>query len=463
MKKSNKKTKSLKRYKEELDSYISENDDEATIKCLDGIIKDYPKNTYGYDKKIEFVTGSYTKYINQDLLKEVKELNDIRLEFASKKNKELISKEFDEYLDDINEVSNLQKTKKELTTNYLRKSIINDKLNYLNSISNDLKTYRIDGKKILDLYDLIKGIFLAFCLVFNIINKNALLIITVPFGIYGLSIIYSFIMTNLSTGMLLKKKEDKYTNIRKLVNSKREILETKLNKIDEGIEFNTELKNNIVLRLPKLFKEELEDLYNDNEKEIAQGIKDIYISDDLDKLSEELNNNTNDDIESFSGFVDEISEFDEEISNHVGNKKTEKKSNQTKLLIMNDIKKWHIVLLIILLIISVLSCIIIAFNFYDFNFKSFIVALVVGVISMLIYNINKGKSTNLLDTFNDNLLSTIFNATLTYNLAYSSITKDLKFIYNFIEVPIVFTFILIGFVMLTSFLKYVNYKRRLRK
>ena len=38
MKKSNKKSKSLKRYKEELESYINDNDQNSVIKCLDNII-----------------------------------------------------------------------------------------------------------------------------------------------------------------------------------------------------------------------------------------------------------------------------------------------------------------------------------------------------------------------------------------------------------------------------------------
>ncbi len=463
MKKNNKKSKSLKRYKEELDSLISNNDEDQIIKCLDNIIKDYPNNIYGYNKKIEYITKSYTKYINQDLLRELKQLNDVRINLASKKNKDLISKEFNEYLDDISEANTLEKIKKDIITNVLKKSIINDKLNYLNSVNNNLNTYRIDGKKILDFYDLIKGIFLTICLIFNIIYNNILLIITIPFGIYGLSIIYNYFTTNLTTGMLLKKKKDKYSNVRKLVKAKKDALESKLEKVEQSINFNIEQKKSVILRLPKLFKEDLNDLYTDNEGNISNSIKEVYISGNIEKLSDDLNEHTSENIDSFSKFVDEISEFDEEISTHIGNKESERKTNQTKLLVMNDIKKWNIVLLIILLVISVLSSIVIAFNFYDLNLKSFIIALIIGIISMCIYNINKGKSTDLLDTFNDNLISTIFNATLTYNLAYSSITKDIKLIYNFIEIPIIFTFILIGFVMLISFLKYNNYKKRLRK
>ena len=103
------------------------------------------------------------------------------------------------------------------------------------------------------------------------------------------------------------------------------------------------------------------------------------------------------------------------------------------------------------------------YYFYEVNLTSFIIAVITGVISMFIYNINTGKHNTLSDTFGDNLLTTIFNASLIYDLVYFSIIGEIRFTYAIIEMPIIFILILIGFVMLASILKYNYLLKKLRE
>ena len=91
---------------------------------------------------------------------------------------------------------------------------------------------------------------------------------------------------------------------------------------------------------------------------------------------------------------------------------------------------------------------------HELHIKSFVFGCATGVLSILIHNVSSGKHNSLIDTFNDNLLSTIFNSTLVYDLVYMSITNELKFTYGFVEIPIIFILIFVGFVMLISLFKY---------
>ena len=121
---------------------------------------------------------------------------------------------------------------------------------------------------------------------------------------------------------------------------------------------------------------------------------------------------------------------------------------------MKKIKPYNYVILVILLIISIFSFIVIANNLHELHIKSFVFGCATGVLSILIHNVSSGKHNSLIDTFNDNLLSTIFNSTLVYDLVYMSITNELKFTYGFVEIPIIFILIFVGFVMLISLFKY---------
>ena len=154
---------------------------------------------------------------------------------------------------------------------------------------------------------------------------------------------------------------------------------------------------------------------------------------------------------------------DDELSRFIDSKLLEIKNGQKKSILMKDVKKSNYIITIILLLISVLSFVVLINNFYEVNFISFVLAIITGFISMFIYNINTGKHNSLSDTFGDNLLSTVFNASLMYDLVYFYVTKSISFTYAIIEIPIIFILILIGFVMLASLLKYNYLLKKLRE
>lgn len=465
MKKINKKgpKKSSKRLRNEIDYFLKEEDIDSAIKVCDEFMDIYPKNIYPYSKKIELLTDNYNKYISNDEFKNIKLIHGKRLEIASKKEIDIISKEFEEYEIDLKEKDNLEKTKKELIGNYLQKKVQLNASIYLNNILTKLSSYKPNGKQIQNVYDLIKGLFLLVCLIFNLFNINGLLFVTVPFGIYGVIIIYKFFDNNIGKISLLKNESIVYKKLISDCYKTKEEIKNEIGKIDSMIEFNLSQKISIIGRMPEKFKEELYLLYEDDEESISNRIYNLYIGNKIDEFKEILSDNT---FFSYDEFIESINKFTEEFENKVNNFIDEeidkRKINNSKFIVMMPIKTWIVVLLFFLIFVSISSFIILINNFYDMNLKAFIIALGVGIISAIIYNINTGKSSSVIDTFNDNLLTTIFNTSLTYDLIYSSITSDLNFVYCVLEVPIIFILILIGFVMLVSFLKYVNLQRKLR-
>lgn len=465
MRKSNKKgpKKSSKRLRNEIDVFLEKEDIESAIKVCDEFMDIYPKNIYPYSKKIELLTDNYNKYISNDEFKCIKSIHDKRLEIASKKEIDIISKEFEEYEIDLKEKENLEKTRKELIGNYLQKKLQLNASIYLNNILTKLSNYKPNGKQIQNFYDLIKGLFLLFCLIFNLFNINGLLFVTIPFGIYGIIIVYKFFDNNIGKISLLKNENFVYKNLINDCNKTKDEIKDEIVKIDSMIEFNLSQKVSIIGRMPEKFKDELFLLYEDDEESISNKIYNLYINNKIDEFKEMLSNNT---FFSYEEFEESINKFTEEYENKVNDfidgEIDKKKNNNSKFIVMMPIKPWVIVLLFFLIFISISSFIILINNFYDMNLKAFLIALGVGIISAIIYNINTGKSSSVIDTFNDNLLTTIFNTSLTYDLVYSSITNDLNFVYCVLEIPIIFILVLIGYVMLVSFLKYVNLQRKLR-
>lgn len=102
-------------------------------------------------------------------------------------------------------------------------------------------------------------------------------------------------------------------------------------------------------------------------------------------------------------------------------------------------------------------------NFYEINKVSFIVAVIVGILSAFLYSIYNVKFKSFFDVSNDNLLLCVSKATLTYNLIYSSITNELKLTYGFIQIPLTFLIILIGYVMTITLFKYRNFLKGINR
>lgn len=449
------KNKTLKTLKEEAELSLKDEDYSSSLKLCTKIKEKYPKNYYGYLGIIKSKTHNYKKYIQEDELKEVKKDYESLIDLVKKDDKQLIKREFDEYVNDCMEVENLKKIRKDLVSKFFLKSLYNDGILFLNQNINASTSYNLNGKRITNLYDLIKGIFWLTCLIFNLIHRNQLLIITIPFGIFGLITIYSFFNMNFIKKGNLRSERKHINKIikeakNKILNIKQEIV-----KLDENIDFLNEQKSNTILKIPETFINDNKFLIENNEKEIANNIQNELSSNNISSftylISEETSLNVDD---VFSKIIPQINDENDELSKYLSGKLNEKKNIQNKLIFMKKIKPYNYVILVILLIISIFSFIVIANNLYELNIKSFVFGCATGVLSILIHNVSSGKHNSLIDTFNDNLLSTIFNSTLVYDLVYMSITNELKFTYGFVEIPIIFILIFVGFVMLISLFKY---------
>lgn len=455
---------SLKKLKEEINSYIENQDYSKSKEESLKFIQMNPNNSFGYISYIKSSTNNYNKYLDNEALKEVKRIYNDALEVLSKNEKASLKKDFDDYLYDIKETENLNKIKKEIITNEFLKIVNNEYLTFINQNLNTAKTYAKDGKRIKNIYDFIRGVFLFACLVYNLIYRNYMLVFTIPFGIFGFINIYSFFEMNFFNKG--KYKEDKriYKNMQKNANLKIGEIKEEINKIDSDLSFLKEQKLSSISKIPELFTENIKEILIDDEKVIAEKISTSLASNDVVKFTLELEENTNLKAEDIiNKFSSETKKEDDEVLNYINSKMLEKKDNQTNILVMKKIKLFNIFVLALTLFISIGSIIIIANNFYELNLYAFILALIVGAISILTYNIDTGKHSSLSDTYYDNLINTVFNATLTYDLIYAKITNGLSFTYGFLQIPITLLLIFIGFVKLISILKYYNLYKKLSK
>ncbi len=456
-------SETFKNLKEEAEVCFKREDYSLSLSFCEKIKEKYPKNPYGYSGIIRSKTNNYKKYVEEEILKEIKKDFEKLFELAKKSEKEKLKKEFEEYVDDCNEVETLKKQKKEITSKEFLKLLYNDGISFINQNISIASSCNLSGKKIVNTYDLLKGLFLLICLIFNIIHRNYLLIITIPFGIFGIITIYSFFNMNFfKRGKLISEK--KY--LEKIIldaNIKTSDLKKEIDKIDENIEFLRNQKKSTISKIPESFTVQIEDLINDDEEFVASKILENLSSNNIAGFTYLIDENTNlkatDILLKLKPFV---KEEDSDLIKFINNKLLEKKNGQNEVLLMRKVKLYNYIIIGILTIISIFSIIIILNNFYEINFISFVFAIITGVVSTFIYNIKTGKHNSLMDTFNDNLLSCVFNTSLVYNLVYMSITSELKFVYGFIEMPIIFTLIFMGLVGIISLLKYKNLILKLR-
>lgn len=154
---------------------------------------------------------------------------------------------------------------------------------------------------------------------------------------------------------------------------------------------------------------------------------------------------------------------DDEVFSYINSKIIEKKNKQSEALLMKRLKASDIIISIMLLIVSIFSLSVIINNFYELNIYCFISGLIVGVLSILFYNIDTGKHNSLSDSFIDNIIGTIFNSSLIYNLLYDTNIGDITLTYGFLQIPIIFCLIFVGFSYFISLLKYNYLFRKLRK
>lgn len=458
---SNKKT--LKSLKEEVECSLDKEDYSLSLTLCEKIKKLYPKNYYGYLGYILSVTKNYKSYVNDETLRELKKNFEKAYELSKKADKESIKKEFDEYVNDCREVENLKKNRKEIISKYFLKALYNDGISYINQNINVANSYNLNGKKIVNIYDFIYGAFLLSCLIFNLIHRNYLLFLTIPFGIFGIITIYSFINTNFFGKNKLKSEKNYLSKITEEANLKINNIKKEITKLEENLNFLISQKKEIMLKIPETFLKENVNYVQDDEEGIALKILEELTNNNISSFTYLINEETSLNIDDvLLKIKPDVKDEESELMNFISNKTLEKKKNQNEVILMKKINPSYYLGIGVLLIISILCIVVLIKNFYEINFVSFIGGVVTGVICMLIYNINTGKHGSLPDTFGDNLISTISNSTLVYNLIYTSITSELKFTYGFIEMPIIFCLIFMGFVALISLFKYKNLMIKLR-
>ncbi len=457
------KKRTLKSLKEEAKVKLDEEDYLSAFFIYTEMTKVYPKNKLGYIGVIESKTNYYKKYLSDDEVRKLKEVFDKAYDLSNKSEKVNLKNNFERYLDDCYEVENLKKIKKDIVSNELLVCVYNNIITSINESIASSRKYNLSGKRITNIYDLIKGIFLLFCLIYNLIFKNYLLLITIPFGIYGLIVIYSFISMNflkkeklLSEKIIFKKKiikaNVKIKELKKEIANKKSIIESlKIKKKDN------------MLKIPNVFNDYITDIVGDNEEKIAEEIIDSLNVNNLAAFTYLISEKTSLNSDELLKMLDKEKENASSLNELINIKRENKKSNQNEILIIKQIKPHDCVLMIVLLTISILSLVIILNNFSLINKTSFNIAVITGIISTLIYNTNTGKHSSYTDTLNDSLLLTIFNTTLVYNLVYSASVDTVSFTYGIIQMPIIFILIFIGFVALISLLKYNNLINKLRK
>lgn len=442
------KNNNLKKLKND---FNATDNDEKKVVILNKIIKSYPKDVFGYENYIKLKTNNYSKYLKDEQLKDIKNIYDLECSNLDKLNIENLKKEYNDYIYDIKEVNNLVKIKKELVAKKLMNLIFNDNYLMINEYILNKKSYNDKGTKIKNIYDLINGIFMLVCLIFNIISPNLLLLITIPFGIYGLISVYNFIEFSFLNKDKNNVKEtyDK-DNILKLIKSD-------LNKNNEMISFLEITKKESISKIPEGFKGDLDDYINDNEEGYAQIIYKAFKDENIPLFTSLLESNTN---LTANDIYEKISEYHDLGDDKLKSKKNI--SNLNKSIYMKNVNYKCYILLLLLLFISISSLIIIIKNFNEVNYYSFIIALIIGIIKMFIYNIDSGKHGSIYETFSDNLISVVFVSSLVYDLIYSYISNDDTFTYLVFQMPISFLIIFSGFVMLISLLKYNHLLKKIK-
>lgn len=460
MKESSKKM-TLKNLIEKEEELINLKDYENALSTANLIISKFPKNAYGYKSLIRIKTNNFEKYVNQEELKEIKKHYEMAYNLSKKNDKEPFKELFESYLYDLKEVDNLNKIKKEIISKKILKKIDNDALTLINQNLNTISNYDISGKKIKNIYDFINGIILFSFFVYNIFNPNFLLIITIPFGIFGLITMYSFIDSNLFSNSK-NKKNNEFNDIVKNSKENLSMLKEDIKKNEDMILFYENQKASSISKIPESFKEDILYLASDNEDKETDIIMDSLSKLDIVKFSYLLENKSSLNTEEINLKINSLKDISDKLTLYVNDKQLKKKNNINEALLMKDIKPINIVSLIITLLISITSSIVIFTNFFEVNTRALLISLLIGIITSLIYNVDTGKHKSLSEMFNDNLLSTIFNATIMYDLIYYKLTKELSIVYGFFQIPITLCLILIGYVMFISLLKYKHLLKSLR-
>ena len=454
-----KKNPALKKLKTDFNTYLNENDTSKALDVANKIINFYPKNIFGYKKYIEVYTNNYTKYLVGEELKDIKTIYEKGYDVASKNDKKIFKQEFDDYIYDLKEVQNLNKIKEDIVLNRTYLNIYENDIIYINQTINKFKDfYDYNGKKIKKIYDLIKGIILFLLMIFNFLIPNYLMLLTIPFGIFGLISIYKFIDVNF-----INKSTCEESDINKVLKEEDTYLD-KLNKeielLNKNYEFLVEQKKITITKIPSGFHDDIKDIIIDNEIDIAYNINLALLNNDAIKFGLLVDKETNTTGDILIEKVNNIYNRSNDILiNYVNsNSKELYKSN-----IMKKLKPFNYIAVILSLCVSILMVIILVKDTTNINHTGLLVGSIIGIAISIIYNIDTGKHSSLSETFNDNLLNTVFISTLIYDLVYYYINHNLNIIYGFVQIPLYYSLLFIGLVKIISILKYNNLYKKINK
>ena len=241
-----------------------------------------------------------------------------------------------------------------------------------------------------------------------------------------------------------------------------DILKEDIKKNEDMILFYKNQKLNSISKIPESFKSDISYLTIDNEQMEANLIIDSLTRLDVVKFSYLLESKSSLKTEEINLKINSLKDVSNKLTLFINDKQIKKKSNINEALLMKDVKPINLVALVITLLISLTSSVVIFTNFFEVNIRALLISLLVGIITSFIYNVDTGKHKSLSEMFSDNLLSTIFNATIMYDLIYYKLYNQLSITYGFLQIPITICLILIGYVMLISLLKYKHLLKHLR-
>ena len=433
--------KTLKELKKELERSNNEEDYSKSLLICEDIVDNFPKNSYGYINKIKVITQNYKKYLNEEELNQIKKIYDKVINLIPKKDIKKFKEEYDRYIDDCKEVENFKKIKIKIISKKLIREIINSKISI---IDNEVKLIENAIIKKHKINTLIHGIFLITCFIYNIFNPNYLLFLTIPFGVFGVISVITYVNSIIDK----RKFINKINNKEKLLEDKNK-LEDEVLKCNSDIKFNEELINENLSKIPSCFTNYVLSMFEEDSKIINNIILSIKDNDivTLNYLIDKYTKLKKDDVNYYSSL---LKEEDTELSKYIikNSKVLNNSVNKQK------IKTYNYILLFLFIMLSIFSSIILYNNFYELNNIAFVISIIIGLITIIIYDITT-KSQTLTDAVNDTLLSTVFNTMLTYNLIYMSVTNELNISYAFIEIPIIFLLIFIGPTYLIVMIKYL--------
>ena len=426
---------SLKKLNEQLDIALESNDEDKILKQIQKIIDIYPKNHFGYIKLIKYKTNNYKKYITDEDLKIVKDSYEMAYKYLPKKEKTPFKKEYDEYLHDIKEVNNLIKIKKNIVSKYFLKELYSNILLSLNINKLSLQSRIQSG------YNLVNGIFLLFCLVYNLIYRNAFLIITIPLGIFGVINILSFLdKKNLNQKII----DYDYTNEKKSISEE-------IKKIDNTINFYEEEKNVSLTKIPASFHNDINGFIINNEEAISKALYKYFYNNNYVALTTMLEENTN----------LKINDINKIISNYLN--KDEKLHSKKKILYVKKINKYNYVVLGLLLLVSIATIIFVLNNRYMYRLYPFLAGVFIGIIKMFIYKIEIQDNIGLNKVFLSITKSVVFSSSLIYDITYMSTLHNASINYMLLKVPLTFFLLFSGLNMVTSYMKYNKLLKKIRK